>query len=129
MIISVIIPTYNRKEILVRTLETLFAQNFPSQDYEVVVAVDGSTDGTVEYLRGLRPPCGLRVVEHERNRGQAAARNSALHAARGDLVLLIDDDDLCDPNLLREHVNAHKGSPGLVIEGAVAVADESPDGL
>jgi glycosyltransferase involved in cell wall biosynthesis/peptidoglycan/xylan/chitin deacetylase (PgdA/CDA1 family) len=129
MKISVIIPTYNRREILARTLATVFDQDFPPNEYEVVVAVDASTDGTIEYLRALRPPCALRIVEHSRNLGQAAARNSALKVAQGELVLFIDDDDLCEPNLLKEHVAAHNGTSPLLVEGTVLVAPDSPAGL
>ena len=51
--ISVIIPTYNRRHVLERTLPGVLAQDFPPQDYEVIVVMDGSTDGTAELLREL----------------------------------------------------------------------------
>src|SRR5579859_5892156 len=103
MDVSVVIPTYNRRDSLARTLDTLFAQDFPPGQYEVIVAVDGSTDGTADYLRQLRHPC-LRFLEHSCNQGQAAARNSAHEVARGELILCIDDDMLCDRGLLKAHV-------------------------
>jgi glycosyltransferase involved in cell wall biosynthesis/peptidoglycan/xylan/chitin deacetylase (PgdA/CDA1 family) len=129
MKISVIIPTYNRREVLARTLESLFAQDFPGDEYEVIVAVDGSTDGTVESLRRLRSPCPLRFVEHRRNLGQSAARNSALSIARGDLILCIDDDIICSPNLLSAHAAAHEGESHRVVLGSISVAPQSPQTL
>ena len=72
--ISVIIPTYNRRHVLERTLPGVLAQDFPPQDYEVIVVVDGATDGTTELLRDLKPKCSLRVLESH-HRGAGAARN------------------------------------------------------
>ncbi len=129
MKISVVIPTYNRRELLARTLETLFAQDFPADQYEIIAAVDGSTDGTAQFLRSLEPSRPLRVIEHPRNRGQAAARNSALEIARGDLIVFIDDDLLCDPLLLRQHAAAHAEGDRMVVSGAVLTAPGSPSTL
>ena len=123
--VSVVIPTYNRRRSLARTLETLFAQDYPSDEYEVLVAVDGSSDGTAEFLRQLKSNCALRVIEHPRNLGQAAARNSAIEVALGDIVLFIDDDILCDRGLLKEHVAAHDGAPNQVVTGPILVSAES----
>src|SRR6202030_1015727 len=106
MRISVIIATYNRKDVLTRSLPPLFDQDFSVDDYEVLVVVDGSTDGTARYLRSLRPRCRLRAFEKP-HRGQAAAINTGLRAASGEIVLFLDDDILCPPNLLRVHVDAH----------------------
>ena len=125
MKISVVIPTYNRREILARTLDTLFAQDFPSDQYEIVVAVDGSTDGTVEIVRALKPACPLHIVEHTRNLGQAAARNSAIRIAQGEVIVMIDDDLLCDRLLVKEHVAAHEGAASLVVSGPVLTAPDS----
>ena len=61
--ISVVIPTYNRRAVLERTLAAVLAQEFAADAYEVVVAVDGATDGTVEMLRALKSACALQVLE------------------------------------------------------------------
>src|SRR5207245_2718674 len=74
MILSVVIPTFNRCEVLRRTIPTVIEQDFASKDFEIIVVVDGSTDGTVDMLRNLHPPCALKVMQ-QRNRGQAVARN------------------------------------------------------
>ena len=97
--ISVIIPTYNRRHVLERTLPGVLAQDFPPQDYEVIVVMDGSTDGTAEMLRDLKPKCSLRVLESQ-HRGAGAARNVGIRAAVGELVLFLDDDLITTPGLL-----------------------------
>jgi GT2 family glycosyltransferase/peptidoglycan/xylan/chitin deacetylase (PgdA/CDA1 family) len=126
--ISVVIPTYNRRELLIRTLPTVLAQNLPAEDYEVIVVVDGSTDGSGDWLRGLAPLVALRVLEQP-NRGPGAARNTGIGAARGRVVLLLDDDLLCGPALLREHLAAHDRPERRVVFGPVFIAADSPDSL
>jgi peptidoglycan/xylan/chitin deacetylase (PgdA/CDA1 family) len=127
--LSVVIPTFNRCEMLNRTLPTVLEQSLPNLHYEVIVVVDGSTDGTSELLSRYAAEDALRFVEQS-NRGQAAARNNGLTLARGALVLFLDDDLLCSPRLLEEHVAAHEASdrPALVF-GPVLVSTESRRGV
>ena len=124
MKVSVIIGTYNRRDLLARTLPTVLTQDFPAHEYEVVVVVDGSTDGTVELLRDLRPPCELRVITQP-NRGLAAARNAGAAASRGELLVFLDDDILCDRRLLAAHVAAHEGRGSFLVRGSLDVIPES----
>lgn len=126
---SVIIPTYNRRDVFLRTLPTVLAQDFPAGEYEVVIVVDGSSDGTTEALRGIRTDgCNLRVLEQP-NRGQAAARNLGLQAALGDLVLNLDDDIVCDPSLLRKHLDLRSTADDLIVAGPLPVHPDSPPSL
>ena len=128
MEISVVVPTYNRRETVQRTLEALFAQTLAPHRYEVIVVVDGSTDGTYEALQKLRPACGFHVVEQE-NRGLAGARNTGYRNAKTDLVLFLDDDMLCDPGLVEAHLNAHHGADSVVAFGAIFLSPDSPPSL
>jgi glycosyltransferase involved in cell wall biosynthesis/peptidoglycan/xylan/chitin deacetylase (PgdA/CDA1 family) len=123
--LSVVITTYNRRDVLARTLPTLFAQDLPAEAYEVIVVVDGSTDGTAEFLRSVKAQCAVRILEQP-NRGQAAAQNVGLNAACGDLVLFLDDDILCDRGLLREHIAAHADADPSLVFGMVLQFPESP---
>lgn len=124
MKISIIIPTYNRRSVLIQTLPTVFGQDFPPDDFEVIVVVDGSSDGTVEMLRTYTPRCAFRVLE-QANRGPAVARNAGLAVARGQLILILDDDIRCEQNLIKQHVLSHDNSERLVIHGPILVAAES----
>lgn len=126
--ISVVVPTFNRREIVKRTVESLFAQKFHAGKYEVIVVVDGSEDGTADALRGMKAPCRFRIVEQP-NGGLAAARNSGARVAEGDLLLFLDDDMLCVPELVEAHVEAHRSAPGTVGFGCILLSPESPPSL
>jgi glycosyltransferase involved in cell wall biosynthesis/peptidoglycan/xylan/chitin deacetylase (PgdA/CDA1 family) len=129
MKLSVVVPTYNRCDVLIsRTLPAIFEQDLPVTEYEIVVVVDGSTDGTIEALREVRPPGTLRIVEQP-NRGPSVARNNGIQAARGDLLLFLDDDIICGPHLLKRHVGAHVEPEAIVAYGPISVAPETPPSI
>src|SRR5262249_24158377 len=89
---SVIVPTFNRVELLKGTLKSIFAQQYTK--FEIMVIDDGSTDATREWLAAN---CGsLRVVE-ESNRGPGAARNVGAREAQGEYIAFLDSDDLWFP--------------------------------
>ena len=93
--VSVIIPTYNRAHLVGETIESVLQQTF--QDFEVIVADDGSTDGTHQLLRTY----GDRIrYLFQQNRGAAAARNRAVEEAKGRYLAFCDDDDLWCPDHL-----------------------------
>lgn len=128
MRISVIIPTYNRRKVLERTLPLLLAQEFPAENYEVLVVVDGSTDGTRGWLDTLKSKCSLRVFEAE-HRGAGAARNVGLKAAEGELILFLDDDLICPSHLLAAHSSAHTETGRRIVHGPIYVAPDSRPSL
>ena len=103
---SIVMPTYQRRESLRRTLETLARVEYPADRMELVLVSDGSTDGSLEMARSLGLPFTLRTLE-QRNQGPAAARNLALESARGPFVLFVDDDVLVSPGLVAAHAAAH----------------------
>src|SRR5262245_2023039 len=122
ILVSIVIPTYNRRESLCRTLYSLFQQDFPMSDFEIVVVIDGSTDGTEEMLCSLEPPCALRWFVQE-NQGASAACNRGVEEARGELIVFVDDDNLAAPQLIREHTSSHADNPNKAVLGAVLLAD------
>ncbi len=104
--LSVVVPTYNRRGRLARVLASLASQDV-DEPYEVIVASDGSTDGTDEYLTGGDLPIAVTALTQQ-NQGPAAARNLGVEHARGDLVVFIDDDVVADAGLLSAHRGAHE---------------------
>lgn len=122
--ISAVVATYGRLDVLKRTLPTVLEQDLPADEYEVVVVVDGPDTATCDWLRGLSSAVRLSIVRQE-HLGLAAARNAGLRKATGETVLLLDNDLLCEPQLLRAHAVAHREFP-LVAFGPVLVSSESP---
>jgi glycosyltransferase involved in cell wall biosynthesis len=110
-LVSVVIPTYNRRERLQKVLCALAEQTCPLEQFEVIVVSDGSTDATDDYLLTARPPFTL-VVATQPNSGPAVARNRGVELARSPLVLFIDDDVVATPTLVEEHLGAHRQSGG-----------------
>jgi GT2 family glycosyltransferase/peptidoglycan/xylan/chitin deacetylase (PgdA/CDA1 family) len=122
---SVVIPTYRRREVVLRNVAALGRQG--CSDFEAIVVDDGSGDGTADALRALEPSFPLAVIEQE-NTGAASARNAGARAAAGEILLFLDDDMEPDPELLAEHDRSHRAGAELVI-GDLPVHPDSPPGL
>ena len=103
--VSVIIPTYNRREILLRALAALAGQTYPAAQFEVLVCDDGSTDDTAMQVAQLVTPYRLIYLRRD-NGGPAAARNLGLPRARGEIILILNDDAIAAPDLVARHVQA-----------------------
>lgn len=95
-LISVIIPTYNRKHLVMKAIQSVWDQSYPS--IQLIVIDDGSADGTHELLSEL-PNLEYHYIP---NGGQAAARNYALQFAKGDFIGTLDSDDVWTPDFLRK---------------------------
>ncbi|MES9968407.1 MAG: glycosyltransferase [Candidatus Thiodiazotropha sp.] len=89
MKVSVIIPTYNRAELLLKTVQSVLAQTY--QDFEIIVIDDGSSDNTEDVINGYSPK--IRYLKQE-NAGLNASRNRALDLAQGEYIATLDDDDI-----------------------------------
>ena len=107
---SVLLCTYNRSALLERTLESLCEQTHCNENFEVIVMDDGSVDDTRSVSESFKVRLPLRYV-YQRNSGLASARNHALFHASGDILLLLDDDDIAHPELIEEHVRVHNLYP------------------
>ncbi len=92
---SVVVAAYQAETTVAEAVDSALAQTLPP--LEVVVCDDGSTDGTAAVLARYDAP--VRVVRRE-NGGEAAAKNTAVAAARGDYVVVLDADDVFDPRRL-----------------------------
>lgn len=123
--LSIIIPSYNRVERLRRCLDALSRQDLPPGEFEVIVVVDGSTDGTMAMLGHLETPFRLRYFRQE-NAGQASARNRGIKEATGRYCLFLDDDISATPPVAAEHLRAQRAGDAVVAVGQLTMA--LPDG-
>lgn len=121
---TVVVPTYQRRDLVVRAVGSLERQRC-DEPFEVVVVVDGSQDGSAEALRRLTTRFALTVLEQS-NRGAAAARNRGASVARGAILVFIDDDMEADPELLTEHDRSHREGAEVVF-GHMPLHPRSPD--
>ena len=100
-LVSIVIPVYNCAEFIRETLDSAFAQTF--QDYEILLVDDGSTDDLEPVLEDRFE----RVIYiRQSHRGTGAARNTAIEAARGQYVALLDSDDVWFPDYLEQQIKA-----------------------
>jgi GT2 family glycosyltransferase len=113
--LSVIVPTYNRCELLRNLLRALSRQTYPSDHFEVIVVDDGSTDGTAG-IASERFPFALRYYRQE-NQGDAEARNLGARHAQAELLVFIDDDMVLDPGYLAGLVHTHAGRRDRIVAG------------
>jgi len=100
--VSVVVPTYNRRDSLKSTIESLLAQDYPS--FEVIVVDDGSSDGTFEFLKGLSSARGNLKPLSQANRGPSAARNLGLGTSGSEIVCFTDDDCIADRDWIKNLV-------------------------
>ena len=109
--VSVIIPTYNHRDYVLQTLDSVLAQTFA--DYEIIVVNDGSPDDSAQVLAPLIKQSQIKHIEQP-NAGQAAARNRGLAEAQGEFIAFLDDDDLWPLDKLQWQVAALADDPDLL---------------
>ena len=120
---SIIMPTFQRRETVVSSVQALAHQSFEGE-FEVIVVVDGSSDGSAETLRSVSRPFACKVIEQP-NQGAASARNRGAANATGEVLLFLDDDMEADPTLLQQHDRSHKEGAEVVL-GHVPLHPKSP---
>jgi glycosyltransferase involved in cell wall biosynthesis len=104
--VSVVVPTFNRRETLKDTLNSLFNQTYPKDQYEIIICDDvRSKDGTEEMVQELMKtsPCELKYLKVRRN-GPAAARNVGIENARGEIIGFTDDDCIASPKWIENAI-------------------------
>ena len=116
---SVVIPTFNRRMYLERALQAMQNQNYPESDFEIIVALDGSTDDSNEML--------LDWIQNKRiqnltvlklpNRGPATARNEGAAAAQSSVLVFVDDDVVPEPFFLQSHLKHHAQDLPIAVLG------------
>jgi len=118
---SVVIPTFNRENLIRATLDSVFNQSF--DDYEIIVIDDGSTDNTANILQKY----GSRIkIFHQENQGPGEARNYGIRVAKGKYIVFLDSDDLWFPWTLTTfyQVIIQQNFPEFVAGKSISFFDE-----
>lgn len=112
--VSIVIPTFNRAAMFALSLPALRQQVPGDFTYEVIFVANGSTDGTDAILRGAMAadPELFRYYWIEPTGGPSAPRNRGIREASGEIIIILDDDVVPDPELVLRHVEFHAAHPG-----------------
>lgn len=108
-LVSAIIPTHNRILWVQESIESVLAQTY--QNIEIVVIDDGSTDGTLDFLRQKYGPKIDKIVRNERPTGTGAAKNLGVKNATGEYIAFLDSDDMWEPEKTKQAVSLILGEP------------------
>lgn len=112
--VSVVIPTRGRRHKVLKLLDALSHQNYPSDKLDIIVSIDGDTDGTARAIRSAQPN-SVRIIEGNHG-GASSARNSGASEAIGELILFLDDDTIpVHDELLRAHARVHGADAEITV--------------
>lgn len=127
-LISVIIPAFNRKEMLTRAVDSVLAQDYPR--IEIIIINDCSTDGTREYLAALSGArANVKVIHNETHMDPGSSRRLGYLASSGEYIIFLDDDDYYFDNLyFRKAVQKHLEYRDLAFVGANAFNEKTIKG-
>lgn len=126
--VSIVIPTYDRANLLPRAIGSVQSQTF--QDWELIIVDDGSRDDTRDVVADyMSRDARIRCI-YQGNRRQAAARNNGIRNARGEMIAFLDSDDTWMPRKLEKQVAILDGEPecGMVYGNQLMAADEQDPG-
>jgi len=99
-LVSVVIPTYNRANIITDAVNTVLKQTY--QNFEILIIDDGSTDNTENIIKEIQDQ-RIKYIYQENN-GPAKARNNGIKHSKGEYIVFLDSDDLWHPELLEKHI-------------------------
>ena len=95
MKLSIVIPCFNEKATILELIDAV--RSAPTQDKQIIIVDDGSTDGTREILKGIQGKADIDIIYHETNKGKGAALSTGFAAATGDICIVQDADLEYDP--------------------------------
>lgn len=110
---SIVMPTHQRREVVCDAVRALAKLTYAGP-LEVIVVIDGSTDGTAQALAKIDCPFPFHVIE-QANSGAAHARNRGAERARGEILLFLDDDMIAAPDLVEQHARTYADGADAVL--------------
>lgn len=117
-LISVVMPTYNRADLLPRSIESILNQTV--QDFEFIIVDDGSTDNSVELILAYqKQDKRIRLIRNGENKGISYSRNKGMDAARGKYLAIMDSDDFSVPERFEKSLRFFKKHPDYAVVNSV----------
>jgi len=116
--VSIVTPAYNEGDNIRKCITSLLDQDFPHQDYEIIVVDNNSSDNTAEVIKGLDV-----TYAFEGKQGCGEARNCGIRQAKGDIIVLIDSDCIADPQWLGKMVRAFDDPAIGCAAGEISIAN------
>ncbi|MCS7165899.1 MAG: glycosyltransferase family 2 protein [Candidatus Calescibacterium sp.] len=120
MLASIVIPTYNRSDVLLKTFRYWEKQTI--RDFEIIIIDDNSSDGTYEkineYLNENRS-LNIRVIRNNMNMGSADGRNKGALYSKSEIIIYTDDDAFPTPNFVERHIYYHRKYPNAIVRGPI----------
>jgi GT2 family glycosyltransferase len=104
--VSVVIPTHNRKKMLVRLIQSILQSDYPKEKIEIVVVDDFSEDGTFAEVKRLFPD--VKVLRNEKELFVSASRNIGVSVSKGDFILFVDDDNVVEEGMIKQLISYMK---------------------
>jgi cellulose synthase/poly-beta-1,6-N-acetylglucosamine synthase-like glycosyltransferase len=122
--VSLLIAAYNEDAVLEARLRNALTMDYPRDKLEIVVASDGSTDGTVDIVRTFEAQgVGIRLLDYKRRRGKAAVLNAAMKEVTGDIAILSDANTYTEPDAARRLVRWFHDPRMGVVCGRLVLTD------
>ena len=125
--VTVVVPTFNRGHVLERCLDALLNQSAETEPFDIIVVDDASSDDTEHRIAALLERAEhLVYIRHAANRGRSATRNTGIRAATGQVVVLLDDDIVVEPDYVRAHLRIHEeaGDEHVAVVGNLSFPPE-----
>ncbi len=123
ILISIVIPTRNRKNILKKCLVALNNQNYDFNKFEIVIIDDGSNQNNKKMIENLnlKPEVKYTYQEHA---GPSTARNNGIKKARGKYIIFIDDDIIVNKEFIKSHIEKLKNNDRVIVHGPVIYTND-----
>ncbi len=122
MLISIITPTYNRKERLRQMIDSVLEQTF--SNWELIIVDDGSTDGTAEMMAAEYKHANITYLPQASNHGPATCRNIGFAASKGEYIVFLDSDDFAYPPWIERATASIKPTTGIYCCGSVRATSD-----
>jgi glycosyltransferase involved in cell wall biosynthesis len=127
-LVSIIVPTYNRAELIRKSVESLSQQTYPN--IEIIIVDDGSSDHTKDIIKELQISDNRIQYFYQDNKGIAAARNFGIQKSCGDFIAFLDSDDCSYPDRIEKQIELLFKHPEIgIVGGGVTVVNKQNEVL